>query len=152
MLSIALLGCKGDDTGPGGAINGEWRLSSVSINVDGNVVTQIVPAGKKASFSGSNFTYTNNGQREGTYSLNEEETELSVTFESNTIIYPITSISNTEIVFTVKSIDLSGNSFTVEEEQVFILANQSLNLSGKNWESVSSNGQLATVNFTLKIQ
>lgn len=151
MLIIALLGCKDDDvTEPTGAINGDWILSSVSINVDGSVVTQIVPVGKQATFSNTSFTYTNNGQQEGTYAINDEATQLTVTFESSSLIYPISAISANEIVFTVKSIDLSSNSFTADEEQVFILANQNLNLNGNDWESVSSNGQLATVSFTLK--
>ena len=151
MLGIALLGCKDDDeTSAQGAINGNWSLSKISIKVDGNSVTQITPVSNQTTFSGSTFTYTNNGQREGTYSINEEETELEVSFESNSLTFPITSISETEVVFTIKSIDLNSNSFTAEEEQVFVLANQNLNLTGSNWEAASSNGQIATVVFTLK--
>lgn len=149
ICGLALLGCKDEEAVPLGAINGDWKLSSIDIIVDGSTVTEMNPIANKTSFNGSSFAYTNKGQKSGTYSINDEETELTATFEGSTLTYAIVSIADREIVFVIKSIDLTSNSFTYDENQVFLLANQNLNQSNKNWETMSKNGQIATVEITL---
>jgi hypothetical protein len=150
ICGLALLGCKNNEEPvPEGPINGEWELTSVSINVDGNKATEITQRGRHASFGVSTFSYSDNGGQEGAYEVNKEETLLTVTYNSKTVTYPLTVFTANEISFKIKSIDLSNDLFSEEETQIFLLANQQLNLTGRDWEQVSSNGQLASVVFTL---
>lgn len=150
ICGITLLGCKKEEEPvPQGSINGDWELKSISINVDENKITEISQTGRLTSFSVYTFSYSNNGNQEGLYEVNEEETLLTVTFDSQSVSYPLTVFSDSEISFIIKSIDLTSDSFSDEETQVFLLANQQLNQTGGDWESVSSNGQSASVIFTL---
>ncbi len=151
FLGVATMSCgedSGGDENPTG-LNGNWRLNGITVNLDGTLLTTIRTLGFKASFDNDSFTYTDDGEKSGTWSINSEETELTVSYGTVSNTYPIISKTDTKLLFTFNTIDLTASSFSEEERNIFRLINQNLTQSGSSWRSQSNGAQSVSLVFTL---
>ena len=145
FLVLFFASCQEDDgEGAGSSFDGTWRLSQMIVNLDGNQLLTHSPLGFQSSFSASTFSYSDSGQQSGTWSINEEETELTVNYGTTTSVLPIVEKTETTISYTIKTIDLTGV-LNQEEQAISLFINSLLNQSGSNWTTATASGQTLTI-------
>ena len=149
-LALTLAGC-GKDNGGGenpASLSGTWRLSKITVNVDGNLLTQVSPLISQGTFSDGTYTYSDNGSKSGTWSLSDDESELTVSYGTTAATYAVSSKSATDLTFLVKEIDLSID-LSSEDIPIALLANQELLKASRDWDTATTGATTATILFTL---
>ena len=126
MCSIGV-GCsdKQDDMGEE-IINPSFILTDLVITVDGSEIASTSLSGFEIEKDLGIFSYEDSGGKEGQWNLNEEGTELSISYDDVALSLPV--ITQTEETLTVEmaSVDLDKSDFTGLEQKILLIANQSI--------------------------
>ncbi len=147
-LGIAFQSCGDSEGGGNSAMDGIWRLSQITVNLDGSQLTQFSVSGLQTTFSSDSFSYNDGGSRSGAWEINEDETQFTANFENKNLTFPIISKTETEITLEIKTVDLNAP-LDNEARGLITVANQKLTESGNSWREASTGAQSATFLFTL---
>ena len=147
---MALVSCKDENSI---VLKTSLQLTGLKAELDGMELFNIPIRGFEASIDDSLFTYTTDlGQQTGTWSINDDENLLKVTYNSLTFDFPVIFNSTEEITFIAKRIDLNNDSLNLEEQQAIVLVNQQLAVLGRSWYEESESAQKLDIIFTIKFQ
>ncbi len=150
VCTLTLFSCKDENSI---MLKTSLQLTGLKAELDGMELFNISISGFEASIDDSLFNYTTNlGQQTGTWSINDDENLLKVTYNSLTFDFPVIFNSTEEITFIVNSIDLNNASLNLEEQQAIVLVNQQLAVLGRSWYQESESAQKLDIIFTIKFQ
>lgn len=150
VWTLTLFSCKDENSI---MLKTSLQLTGLKAELDGMELFNISISGFEASIDDSLFNYTTNlGQQTGTWSINDDENLLKVSYDTLRLEFPVIFNSTEEITFIVNSIDLNNASLNFEEQQAIVLVNQQLAVLGRSWYQESESAQKLDIIFTIKFQ
>lgn len=143
--------CSGEDSEDPGTTT-TFQLGELIVNLDGAELTRVSVSNFAPTFDGSSFIYTTGqGDQDGTWEVNGDNTSLNVTFEGSSLDFPVVSNDAGALVFVGKTIDLTSE-LSAEDQRVLLMVGQQIFLEGKRWSTVSASAQSLELLFNLNNQ
>lgn len=122
LIGSIASGCSDSEMG-GGVTNTSFTLTDLVVTVDGSEVVSTSLSGFEVEKDLGIFSYEDSGGKEGQWNLNEEGTELSVTYDDLTLSFPATQTEE-KLIVEMATVDLGKSDFSELEQKILLIANQ----------------------------
>lgn len=147
ILLSTLVSCSDDDDPK--SIRG-FQLANITANLDGSELISISASGAEIRTEGDNFEYNfNNGLAVGTWSVDEQMSMVSVSFDGEVLDYILIQNDSESLIFQVKTFDFL-DALTKSEQNTLLYVAQKIAEKGTTWDTSSLSSERLDIILTLK--